>query len=118
MQELPMLEIDRTLTALADPTRRAILLHLTRGEATAGELARPFALSQPTVSHHLRVLTDAGLIERRVDGSRRPCRLRPEGLAPVSGWLSGLREALERNYDRLDRLLAEEPPTPPSATKE
>ena len=72
---------DRTFAALADPTRRAILARLAEGEATVGELAEPFAISQPAVSQHLRVLEQAGLIVRRIDGQRRPCRLAPDGLA-------------------------------------
>jgi DNA-binding transcriptional ArsR family regulator len=98
--------LDATLIALADPTRRAILARLARGEATAGELARPFSLSQPAVSHHLKVLTEAGLILRRIDGQRRPARLAPEALAPLEDWLAEFRANLERNYQRLDGLLA------------
>jgi DNA-binding transcriptional ArsR family regulator len=99
--------MDRTLTALADPTRRAILAQLTRGEATVGDLARPFAISQPAMSHHIKVLEQAGLIRRRVDGQRRPIRLVPQALAPLEGWLRTLRDQMERNYQRLDDLLAD-----------
>ena len=102
--------LDHSLLALADPTRRAILARLAQGEATVMDLAAPFALTQPAISHHLKVLERAGLIERRREGTRRPCRLRPEGLAPLDAWLGGLRAALERNYDRLDALLAEDGP--------
>lgn len=101
--------LDDTLLALADPTRRAIIAQLARGEATAGELARPFALTQPTISHHIKVLERAGLITRRREGTSRPCRLAPEGLRPLDAWLAGLRDAMERNYERLDELLAEDP---------
>lgn len=103
---------DALLAALADPTRRAILSRLAGGELTAGEVAAPLAMTQPAVSHHLRVLEQAGLIRRRIDGQRRPCRLVPEALAPLESWLSGLRAAMEQNYRRLDALLAEDDPTP------
>jgi DNA-binding transcriptional ArsR family regulator len=100
------LHLDTAFSALADPTRRAILARLARGEATVLELARPFAMSQPAVSKHLKVLTDAGLITRRVDGSRRPCRLAPGAVAEIDRWLDMLRTALAANYDRLDGVLA------------
>jgi DNA-binding transcriptional ArsR family regulator len=100
--------LDHSLLALADPTRRAILARLSRGEATVMDLAAPFALTQPAISHHLKVLERAGLIERRREGTRRPCRLRPEGLAPLDAYLAGLRDAMEDNYARLDALLAED----------
>jgi len=92
--------------ALADPTRRAILHRLARGEATVLELKRPFRMSQPAISQHLKVLERAGLISRRVDGARRPCRLSRAGIDSVDRWLNVLRRALERNYQRLDELLA------------
>ena len=100
--------LNTTLTALADPTRRAILARLALGEATVAEIARPFAMSQPAVSHHLKVLEGAGLILRRVDRQRRPCRLAPGALAPLEGWLRDLRDMMERNYQRLDALLKED----------
>jgi DNA-binding transcriptional ArsR family regulator len=90
---------------LADPTRRAILARLAEGEATVGDLARPFAISQPAISRHIKVLTDAGLIVQRVDGTRRQCRLAPEALSELDQYLALLRRALEANYQRLDRLL-------------
>ena len=99
--------LDATLGALADPTRRAILARLAESEATVSELARPFAISQPAISRHIRVLTDAGLIVQRVDGTRRPCRLAPEALSELDQYLALLRRALETNYQRLDRLLSE-----------
>lgn len=99
--------IDATLQALSDPTRRAILARLALGEATVGELARPFAMSQPAISQHLKVLEGAGLILRRVDGQRRPCRLAPEALAGLEDWLTQLRRVYETNYARLDTLLDE-----------
>ncbi len=101
-----MLDIDAAFTALADPTRRAILARLAQGEAPATLLAKPFEMTQPAVSHHLKVLERAGLITRRVDGQRRMCRLAPEGIGAVDEWLEMLRKALEANYDRLDGLLA------------
>lgn len=99
--------LDAVLGALADPTRRAILTRLvTEGEATVNELAAPFEISQPAVSRHLRVLEEAGLILRRVDGTRRPCRLAPGALDELDEFLGMLREGLEANYRRLDQLLA------------
>lgn len=102
------MSLDRTLAALADPTRRAILARLARGEATVTELGRPFALTQPVISHHLKVLEEAGLILRGRDGTRRPARLAPEGLASLDAWLHDLRANMERSYARLDDLLAED----------
>lgn len=99
-------QLDAAFAALADPTRRAILLRLTEGEATAGELAEPFDISQPAVSRHLKVLEGAGLIVRRVEGTRRPCQLAAGALDELDTFLERLREALEANYARLDRLLS------------
>lgn len=100
-------DLDAAFAALADPTRRAILARLAReGEVGAVELAAPFAMSQPAVSRHLKVLEDAGLIVRRIDGTRRPCRLAPSAVAPVEAWLDMFRRAMTANYDRLDALLA------------
>src|SRR5689334_16226072 len=93
--------------AVADPTRRAILARLAKGEATVTELAEPFEMSQPAISQHLKVLEDAGLIVQRVDGTRRPRRLANAGLEAMDQWLGMLRKALEKNYDRLDGVLAE-----------
>ncbi|MBN9544285.1 MAG: helix-turn-helix transcriptional regulator [Alphaproteobacteria bacterium] len=103
--------LDATFAALADPTRRALLARLAREEATVMELAQPFSMSQPAISRHLKVLEEAGLILRRVDGTRRPCRLAPGGVAAIDQWLDMLRQALARNYDRLDQVLAEMTPT-------
>jgi DNA-binding transcriptional ArsR family regulator len=105
-----MSSLDSALVALADPTRRAILARLARSEATVTELAAPFDMSQPAVSHHLKVLERAGLITRGRKGTSRPCRLAPNGFAGVEAWLARLRNAMERNYDRLDELLAEDDP--------
>jgi DNA-binding transcriptional ArsR family regulator len=98
--------LDATLAALADPTRRAILARLALGEATVTELVRPFDMSQPAISKHLRVLERAGLVARRASGTTRPCRLTPRALDDVDGWLNGLRAALTANYTRLDAVLA------------
>ena len=98
--------LDAAFLALADPTRRAILARLTRGEATVLELAEPFDMSQPAISRHLKVLEEAGLIARRIDGTRRHCRLADTGLDDVDQWLAMLRKALDKNYQRLDGLLA------------
>ena len=98
--------LDAAFSALADPTRRAILARLALGETTVMELAAPFAMSQPAISRHLRVLEGAGLIMRRVEGAKRPCRLAPEAVAEVDQWLAMLRQALTANYDRLDAVLA------------
>lgn len=105
-----MMNLDAAFSALADPTRRAILARLALGEATVMELARPFDMSQPAVSRHIRVLSDAGLISQRIDGTRRPCRLEMEAISEVDRWLAMLREALAANFDRLDALLAEMEP--------
>ena len=94
--------IDRTFSALADPTRRAILARLARGEATVTELAEPFAMSLPAVSKHLKVLERAGLIVRGRDAQWRPCRLAPAPLAEVSAWLEQYRQFWETSFDRLD----------------
>jgi DNA-binding transcriptional ArsR family regulator len=101
-----MSDLDTAFSALADPTRRAILARLALGEATVMELASPFAMTQPAVSRHLKVLERAGLIVRRIEGTKRPCRLATEGIAEIDQWLAMLRAALTANYDRLDGLLA------------
>jgi DNA-binding transcriptional ArsR family regulator len=100
-------DLDHTFSALSDPTRRAILARLAKGEATVMELARPFKMTQPAISRHLKVLAGAGLIVRRVDGTRRPCRLAKSGIEAVDKWLDMLRTAMESNYDRLDQMLSE-----------
>ncbi|MGC2659447.1 MAG: metalloregulator ArsR/SmtB family transcription factor [Bryobacteraceae bacterium] len=98
--------LDATFSALSDPTRRAILARLAKGEATVMELAHPFEMSQPAISRHLKVLETAGLIVRRVEGAKHPCRLAKHGIEAIDQWLAMLREALEKNYDRLDQVLA------------
>ncbi len=100
------LNLDATFSALADPTRRAILARLAQGEATVMELAAPFEMTQPAISQHLKVLEGAGLIVRRIDGTRRPRRLAKAGIEAMDQWLAMLRQALEKNYDRLDNVLA------------
>jgi DNA-binding transcriptional ArsR family regulator len=100
-------ELDRTFAALADPTRRAILQRLATGEATVTELAEPFAMSQPAVSKHLKVLERAGLVTRRRDAQRRPCRLEARPLRDATAWLAEYRDYWEASYQRLDRLLGE-----------
>lgn len=97
--------LDATFHALADPTRRAIVARLARGEAPVAELAAPFAMSQPAISKHLKVLERAGLISTSQDAQRRPRRLEAQRLAEASGWLEQCRAALEASYVRLDELL-------------
>ncbi len=99
--------LDATFAALADPTRRAILARLAEGEASVMELAAPFAMSQPAVSKHLKVLEQAGLISRGRDAQRRPCRIEAAPLREATGWLERYRQVWERNYERLDALLAD-----------
>jgi DNA-binding transcriptional ArsR family regulator len=98
--------LDAAFSALADPTRRAILARLAIGEATVTELAEPFEMSQPAISQHLKVLEDAGLIARRIDGTKRPRRLAKPGIEALDQWLMMLRKALQKNYDQLDHVLA------------
>jgi len=97
---------DAAFSAVADPTRRAILARLALGEATVTELAKPFDMTQPAISQHLKVLEDAGLIVRRIDGAKRPRRLSQSGIHAMDQWLAMLRKALSTNYERLDRVLA------------
>src|SRR5258708_5184413 len=98
--------LDGAFAALADPTRRAILARLAQGEANVMELAEPFDMTQPAISQHLKVLEDAGLVIRRVEGAKRPRRLAKAGIEAMDQWLAMLRKALEKNYDRLDEVLA------------
>ena len=99
--------LNATFAALADPTRRAILTRLASGEASVTELAAPFAMSQPAISKHLKVLERAGLISRGRDAQRRPCRVNVESVAEATSWLEHYREVLEANFQRLDALLDE-----------
>src|SRR5258707_8232692 len=100
-------DLGSTFAALADPTRRAILARLASGEASVTELAEPFAISQPAISKHLKVLERAGLISRGRDAQRRPRRLEAKPLAEATEWLERYRRVLEGNYQQLDALLAE-----------
>jgi DNA-binding transcriptional ArsR family regulator len=97
--------LDATFAALADPTRRAILARLASGEASVMELAAPFAMSQPAISRHLKVLEQAGLISRGRDAQRRPRRLVAQPLAEASAWLERYRQHWEANFQKLDALL-------------
>lgn len=110
-----MTSLDRRFAALSDPTRRAILARLAKSEATVQDLAAPFAISQPAISRHLRVLEDAGLIETRIEGTARPRRLRPDAVAELWDWLGQYRALWEDRFTRLDQVLADlaqqEPPT-------
>ena len=105
--------LSQTFSALADPTRRAIVLRLAEGDATVGELAKPFAISGPAVSRHLRVLEDARLIERRVDARWRVCSLRRDRLAEAERWINETRLFWERGFDRLEALLEAQDPSKP-----
>jgi DNA-binding transcriptional ArsR family regulator len=99
--------LDATFAALADPTRRAILARLASGDASVAELAKPFAMSQPAISKHLKVLERAGLVSRGRDAQRRPRRLEAKPLAEATAYLERYREYWEGNYQRLDALLEE-----------
>jgi DNA-binding transcriptional ArsR family regulator len=101
----PSQHLDATFAALADPTRRAILARLATGEASVNELAEPFAMSQPAVSKHLKVLERAGLIRRGRDAQRRPCRIEAAPLNAANQWIESYRALWEANYQRLDALL-------------
>ncbi len=106
--------LDRIFSALADPTRRAIVARLTAGEATVLEIAEPFGISLPAVSRHLKVLETAGVIARGRDAQRRPCRLNPEAIAAVTGWGAHTRAAWEARLDRLEAHLKANPEAPSS----
>ena len=97
--------LDAVFAALADPTRRAILARLASGEAGVMELAKPFAMTQPAISKHLRVLERAGLISRGRDAQRRPCRIEARPLAEANEWLERYRQFWEGSFERLDALL-------------
>jgi DNA-binding transcriptional ArsR family regulator len=99
--------LDATFAALADPTRRAILARLALGEASVLELAEPFAMSQPAVSKHLKVLERAGLVSSAHDAQRRPRRLEAKPLAEANEWLAGYRQFWDGSFGRLDTLLVE-----------
>lgn len=99
-------QLDRAFAALGDPTRRAILARLALGEATVSELMEPFAFAQPTISRHLKVLEEAGLIEGGRDAQRRPRRLKPEAMKDLADWIELFRRLWESRLDNLDRYLA------------
>ena len=99
--------LSETFAALADPTRRAILARLASGEASVTELARPFDMSMPAISKHLKVLERAGLIARGREAQWRPCRLEPAPLKQASDWIEGYRRFWEESFDRLDAYLVE-----------
>lgn len=99
--------LDATFAALADPTRRAIIARLAEGEATVTELAAPFAMTQPAISKHLKVLEKAGLVSRRRDAQRRPCRLEADAMREATLWLDAYRRHWADRYDRLEGLLGE-----------
>src|ERR1700682_3825521 len=103
---MQMQNLDTAFSALADPTRRAILARLGSGEATVMQLAEPFEMTQPAISRHLKVLEGAGLIVRRAEGTKRTIRLAKAGIEAIDHWLAMLREALAKNYDRLYDVLA------------
>jgi DNA-binding transcriptional ArsR family regulator len=104
-----MIALDHTFSALADPTRRAILVRLAQGEATVGELAKPFDISLPAISRHLKVLEEASLISNERDGKHRRCRLKPEALAAASDWLDFHRRFWIGSLGRLDAHLKRSP---------
>jgi DNA-binding transcriptional ArsR family regulator len=99
------MNLDATFAALADPTRRAILARLALGETSVMELAKPFAMSLPAVSKHLKVLERAGLIARGREAQCRPCRIEPKALRDVDHWLERYRRFFEESLDRLDAYL-------------
>ncbi len=105
--KIPPDRLDAAFAALADPTRRAILARLAQGEVSVTELAAPFAMSQPAISKHLKVLERAGLVSRGRDAQRRPCRLEAKPIAEITAWLERYRQTLEGSYQRLDALLDE-----------
>jgi DNA-binding transcriptional ArsR family regulator len=105
MHMTPSERLDATFTALADPTRRAILARLAKGEASVTELAEPFAMSQPAISKHLKILERAGLVATAQQATRRPRRLEAKPMAEAVGWLEKYRQFWEQNYKRLDALL-------------
>jgi len=108
--------LSAAFSALADPTRRAILARLAQGQTHVGEIGKPFRVSGPAISRHLRVLENAGLIEREVDAQRRVCRLRGEGLAAAHHWVEQYRQFWEAGLDRLVEFL-EQTPAPPRAAR-
>ena len=113
----PSERLDATFAALADPTRRAILARLARGNASVAELAEPFAMSQPAISKHLKVLENAGLISTAQDAQRRPRRIEGVRLAEATAWLEEYRQFWERRYSALDELLGQLQARPPKSPR-
>jgi len=114
------MNLDATFAALADPTRRAILARLARGETTVQQLAEPFAMSLPAISKHLKVLEHAGLISRSREAQWRPCRIEPRALKNVDDWLDHYRRFYDESFDRLDsylKTLQGKDPGKPTRTK-
>jgi DNA-binding transcriptional ArsR family regulator len=109
--------LSATLSALADPTRRAILARLATGQATVNELAEPFHISLPAISRHLRVLESAGLISRGREAQWRPCVLQPAGLRTLDGWLEPYRRFWSGSFDKLDSYIAELKSNEPKRTE-
>ena len=101
-------QLSRVFSALADPTRRAIVARLAEGQATVGELAEPFDISAPAISRHIKVLEQASLIERTKEKQWRRCRLRADELAAAVSWIEDQRAFWEASFDRLDRMLTEQ----------
>ena len=112
-----MNQLDATFAALADPTRRAILARLIQGEASVMELAEPFAMSQPSISKHLKVLERAGLVSRGRSAQTRPCRLEAAPLKEVANWMALYSHVWEDSFDRLDAFLQSTAPTPTDTAK-
>lgn len=110
--------LDAIFHALADPTRRAMLSRLIQGDASVGELSKPFSISQPAISKHLKVLENAGLVDRHIDKQRRPARLNTARLSEATAWLITFRAHWDTRLDTLDDLLAELQSTPSERTKE
>lgn len=110
-------QLDATFAALADPTRRAILARLAQGEASVAELAEPFAMSQPAISKHLKVLENAGLISTAQAAQRRPRRIEAAPLAEANAWLESYREHWERRFTALDELLGQLQAKPPKSRR-
>ena len=113
----PAERLDATFAALADPTRRAILARLALGEASVAELAEPFAMSQPAISKHLKVLENAGLISTAQDAQRRPRKIEAAPLAEASAWIENYRQFWERRYGALDQLLGQLQAKPPKSKR-
>jgi DNA-binding transcriptional ArsR family regulator len=110
--------LDRTFSALADPTRRAILARLASGETSVNELAAPFDISLPAISRHLKVLEHAGLISRGRDAQWRPCRLEAGPLEDIANWVERYRKFWDKSFDRMDAYLAELQKGNPDAKKQ